>query len=249
MSYGKSIKQLAKLIKESNHFFALTGAGISTDSGVPDFRSPGTGMWENVDPLKTSSVDALYNNPRLFYEEGFSRFIKISSAEPNQGHYMLVRMEELGYLKGLVTQNVDGLHVRAGSKNVWEVHGHLRTGYCLGCKKKYPFEELVHQVELKRIPPICHNCHSMLRPDVVLFGDPMPAFFLELHQRIQGECDFMLVIGSSLVVYPIADLPRFADKMSIVNNQPTDHDQVAEVVIRENTSKVLTDLVQELEKR
>jgi len=248
VSDNEKTKKLANLIRKSKNLYVLTGAGISTDSGVPDFRSPGTGMWENVDPIATSSVDALYNNPRLFYEEGFSRFIKISSAKPNQGHYMLSRLEELGFLKGLVTQNVDGLHVKAGSKNVWEVHGHLRSGYCLGCKKKYPFEELVQQVELKRIPPICHNCYSMLRPEVVLFGDPMPQFFLELHQKIQRECDFMLVVGSSLVVYPIADLPRLAGKMSIINKQPTDHDPEAEIVIRENISAVLTDLVEELER-
>ncbi|MFO7952578.1 MAG: NAD-dependent protein deacylase [Bacillota bacterium] len=247
MSNNQKVKQLAELIRGSNNFYVLSGAGISTGSGVPDFRSPGTGMWEKVDPIATSSVDALYNNPRLFYEEGFSRFIKISSAEPNQGHYMLARLEELGYLKGIITQNVDGLHVKAGSKNVWEVHGHLRSGYCLGCKKKYPFEELVQQVELKRIPPICHNCHSMLRPEVVLFGDPMPTFFLELHQKIQRECDFMLVVGSSLVVYPIADFPRLSDRMSIINKQPTDYDQAAEVVIRENISEVLSELVEELE--
>lgn len=247
MNYKGKIKNLARLFRENGRLYVLTGAGISTDSGVPDFRSPGTGMWEKVDPIATSSVDALYNNPRLFYEEGFSRFAKISSAVPNQGHYMLARLEDLGYLKGLVTQNVDGLHVKAGSKNVWEVHGHLRTGYCLGCKKKYSFEQLVQQVELKRIPPICHNCHSMLRPDVVLFGDPMPSFFLELHQEIQKECDFMLVIGSSLVVYPIADLPRLAGKMAIINKQPTDFDQLSEVVIREDISKTLTDLVGELE--
>jgi len=127
------------------------------------------------------------------------------------------------------------------------VHGHLRTGYCLGCKKKYPFEELVHQVELKRIPPVCHNCYGMLRPDVVLFGDPMPTFFFELQHKIQMECDFMLVVGSSLVVYPVADLPRLTRNMAIINNQPTDYDPRAEVVIREDISKTLTDLKRELE--
>ncbi len=247
MEYLEKIARLAELIKENERFYVLTGAGISTASGVPDFRSPGTGLWEKVDPIATSSVDVLHNNPRLFYEAGFSRFTRLSSAEPNQGHYMLVRLEELGYLKGLVTQNVDGLHVKAGSKNVWEVHGHLRSGYCLGCKMKYPFEELVHQVDLKHIPPVCHNCHSTLRPDVVLFGDPMPDFFLDLYQEIQRDCDFMLVVGSSLVVYPVADLPRLAGKMAIINNQPTDYDQRSEVAISEDISKVLNDLVKELE--
>ncbi len=249
MEYAEKIEHLSELIKENKRFYVLTGAGISTASGVPDFRSPGTGLWEKIDPIATSSVDVLYDNPRLFYEAAFSRFAKISSAEPNQGHYMLARLEEMGYLKGLITQNIDGLHVRAGSKNVWEVHGHLRSGYCLGCKKKYPFEELVQQVELKRIPPICHNCHSMLRPEVVLFGDPMPSYFFELNLRVQTDCEFMLVVGSSLVVYPVADLPRLAGKMAIINNQQTDYDGKSEVVIREDISQVLEDLVEALENK
>ncbi len=247
MNYEDKIGKLVELIKEHDRFYVLTGAGVSTDSGVPDFRSPGTGLWEKVDPIATSSVDTLYNNPRLFYEAGFTRFAKIASARPNNGHYVLARLEELGYLKGLITQNVDGLHVKAGSKNVWEVHGHLRSGYCLGCKKKYPFEELVHQVELKRIPPVCHNCYGTLRPDVVLFGDPMPDFFFELQYTIQEDCEFMLVVGSSLVVYPVADLPRLAGKLAIINLQPTDYDSRSELVIRDNTSKVLCDLLDRVE--
>jgi len=243
MKYEDKIEKLVELIKEHNRFYVLTGAGVSTDSGVPDFRSPGTGLWEKVDPIAVSSVDTLHNNPRLFYEAGFTRFARIASAEPNKGHYALARLEKLGYLKGLVTQNIDGLHVKAGSKKVWEVHGHLRSGYCLGCKKKYPFEELVHQVELKRIPPVCHNCYGTLRPDVVLFGDPMPDFFFELQYTIQEDCEFMMVVGSSLVVYPVADLPRLAGKLAIINLQPTDYDPRSEVVIRENTSKVLGDIL------
>jgi len=249
MEYVEKINRLSELIKENDRFYVLTGAGISTASGVPDFRSPGTGLWEKIDPIATSSVEVLYSNPRLFYEAAFTRFAKISSAEPNNGHYMLTRLEELGYLKGLITQNIDGLHVRAGSKKVWEVHGHLRSGYCLGCDEKYSFEELVQQVELKRIPPVCHNCHNMLRPEVVLFGDPMPAFFFDLNREIETGCDFMLVVGSSLVVYPVADLPRLAGKMAIINNQPTDYDHRSEIVIREDISQVLRDLVKVLENK
>jgi NAD-dependent deacetylase len=247
MDYTEQIEQLADLIKVHKNIYVLTGAGISTDSGIPDFRSPGTGLWEKIDPIAVSSADVLQNNPRLFFESGFSRFNRITLAEPNEGHYKLARLEELGYFKGLVTQNIDSLHIKAGSQKVWEVHGHLRTGYCLGCKKKYPFEELAQQVASDNIPPLCHNCQSMLRPEVVLFGDPMPAFFFELQHRIQNECDFMLVVGSSLVVYPVADLPRLAKKIAIINLQPTDYDRKAEVVIRDSISKVLNDLLQKLE--
>lgn len=247
MNYMEQIEHLAELVREHENVYVLTGAGISTDSGIPDFRTPGTGLWQKIDPIAVSSADVLQSNPRLFYETGFSRFATIASADPNEGHLKLARLEEIGYIKGLVTQNIDGLHIKAGSKKVWEVHGHLRTGYCLGCKKKYPFEELVQQVEDKHIPPTCHLCSSMLRPEVVLFGDPMPEFFFELQHKIQDECDFMLVIGSSLVVYPVADLPRLVKNMAIINLQPTDYDQKAEVVVRENSSRALSDLLRILE--
>ena len=247
MSYAEAIAALAGLIKASKGFFVLTGAGMSTESGVPDFRSPGTGLWEKMDPMVVSSLDVLRKDPRLFYEAGFGRFAKISLAEPHEGHRILAKMEEREYLKGLVTQNIDGLHVKAGSKNVWEVHGNLRSGHCLSCKKRYPFEELVQQVELKHIPPTCHNCFGTLRPDVVLFGDPMPALFFQLQEKLAQECDLMLVVGSSLVVYPVAELPLLAKKIAIINHQPTAFDDQAKVVIRESCRQALIDLYNKLE--
>ena len=152
MNYIAQIREAAELIRESAHCYCLTGAGMSTESGIPDFRSPG-GLWQEIDPIKTSSAEVLYNNPRVFYEVAFTRFARITRAEPNAGHRSLARLEQMGYLKGLVTQNIDGLHVKAGSQRVWEVHGHLRSGYCLCCQKRYPFEILVEQVEGKQIPP------------------------------------------------------------------------------------------------
>ncbi|HOB29158.1 MAG: NAD-dependent protein deacylase [Dethiobacteria bacterium] len=246
MDYQDQIARAAALIKESTGFYGLTGAGISTESGIPDFRTPGEGIWEKVDPITTSSVEVLQNNPRLFYESAFNRFASITLAEPHEGHYALAKMEQMGFLKGLVTQNIDGLHVKAGSRNIWEVHGHLRSGYCQGCKKRYSFEELVHQVELKRIPPICRNCFDVLRPDVVLFGDPMPPLFYEAEETLRNNCDLMLVAGSSLVVYPVAYLPRLAKRLIIINLMPTEYDHIAEIVIREKCSKALQDLVEKL---
>jgi len=246
MNYNDQIEQAAALIKESSGFYCLTGAGLSTESGIPDFRTPGTGIWEKVDPIKTASVEVLQSNPRLFYEAAFNRFASITLAEPNPGHYALARMEEMGYLKGVVTQNIDGLHVKAGSRKVWEVHGHLRSGYCQGCKKRYSFEELVQQVELKRIPPVCRNCFNVLRPDVVLFGDPMPPLFYDAEDTLRRNCDLMLVAGSSLVVYPVAYLPGLAKKLIIINLQPTGYDCVAELVIREKCGKALHDIAERL---
>lgn len=243
MEYQEAIKQAAQLIKANNGFYALTGAGMSTESGIPDFRSPGTGLWEKIDPIATSSADVLYKNPKLFYEVGFTRFVTISGAEPNPGHYALAGLEDLGLMKGLVTQNIDGLHVRAGSKKVWEVHGHLRTGSCLGCKRRYPFTVLVQQVEQKSIPPLCEHCSGMLRPDVVLFGDQMPKLFFEARETLEKDCDLLLVAGSSLVVYPVADLPRLAKHLIIINLEPTAYDIEADVVIREKCGRALTELL------
>ncbi len=247
MKYHDSIARAAALIRGSTGVYALTGAGMSTESGIPDFRSPGTGLWEKVDPIKTSSAEVLYSNPRLFYETGFARFACIAQADPNPGHFALARLEKLGFLKGLVTQNIDGLHVKAGQKKIWEVHGHLRTGYCLSCHRRYPFQELVQQVELKRLPPVCRSCSGMLRPDVVLFGDPMPELFFEASNIIGSKCELMLVVGSSLVIYPVADLPRLARRLIIINLQPTPYDHRAEVVIREKCGVVLQDLVSAVE--
>lgn len=247
MEYAAQMEQIAALIRENPNFYALTGAGMSTESSIPDFRSPGTGLWEKIDPIKTSSAEVLYNDPRLFYEVGFTRFPVIASAEPNPGHFAMARLEELGYLKGLVTQNIDGLHVKAGSQKVWEVHGHLRSCHCSGCKKGYPFEELAGQVERKQIPPSCPSCFKMLRPDVILFGDPMPSLFFEAESILSNGCDLLLVAGSSLVVYPVAYLPRLAKKLVIINLEPTDYDSRAAVVVREKCGKALRDLLQRLE--
>lgn len=246
MDYRDQIERAAALIKKSTGFYALTGAGLSTESGIPDFRTPGEGIWEKFDPIKTSSVEVLRDNPRVFYESAFNRFASITMAEPNPGHHALARMEEMDFLRGLVTQNIDGLHVKAGTRRIWEVHGHLRSGYCQGCKKRYPFEELVQQVELKRIPPVCRNCFDVLRPDVVLFGDPMPPIFYEAEDTLRNNCDLMLAAGSSLVVYPVAYLPRLAKRLIIINLLPTEYDADAEIVIREQCGKALHDLSEAL---
>lgn len=247
MDYRSSIERVAKLIKESPLFYALTGAGISTESGIPDFRSPGTGIWEKVDPFATSTVHVLQENPALFYEAGFSRFAEMIQAEPNRAHHALKQMEDHGYLKGIITQNIDSLHWKAGSRRVWEVHGHLRTCHCQGCCQRFSFEVLVEKVAGGQIPPPCPRCSGILRPDVVLFGDTMSPAFFEAEEVLRKGCDLMMVIGSSLVVYPVADLVRFARKLVIINAQETNYDYRAEVVIREKCGQVLTDIVKALE--
>lgn len=249
MHYREKLESTAALIKNSAHTYILTGAGISTESGLPDFRSPGTGVWEKTDPMKTSTQQVLFENPRLFYEAGFARFAGMIDAEPNDGHYALAEMERLGLVRGIITQNIDGLHIKAGSKKVWEVHGHLRSCHCLGCSQPYHFQALVEQLQNGQNPPLCMDCGGMLRPDVVLFGDPMAESFFDAQSVLQRGCDLMMVVGSSLMVYPVASLPRLARKLAIVNLQPTSYDSRAEVVIREKCGKVLQDLLEILKQQ
>lgn len=242
MNYQRKINLLAQRIKDGKRVFALTGAGISTASGIPDYRSPGTGLWEKINPEKSASVTALRQNPEYFYRQNLLRWAQLESANPNEGHIALAKLEEKGYLMGVITQNIDGLHQKAGSKKVWELHGEVRTCRCSQCQEQYQFGMLVDQFQRGVIPPVCPSCQGMLRPNVVLFEDPMPEAFYQASQVLTG-CDFLLVVGTSLQVYPAASLPQKARRIGIVNLMETPYDSMADVVIRENAGQVLSDLV------
>jgi len=246
MTYWDKVHKVAELLRLPGPNFALTGAGVSTESGIPDFRSAGTGLWENRDPINTASVAALRRDPADFYKNNFFLFTKCNGAQPNAAHLGIARLEKLGYLVGVITQNVDGLHQKAGSRRVWEVHGHLRSCHCLSCKESYPFSELSGQFSGGINPPICKKCGGVLRPDVVLFGDPMSEDYYNSVMALTG-CQLMLVAGSSLQVHPVAALPEYARRLVIINRDPTSWDEVAEVVINESVGKVFNDLLTELE--
>jgi NAD-dependent deacetylase len=243
---GKKLRKLAEMIVNTKGVYVLTGAGVSTESGIPDFRSPGEGLWEKIDPIKYTTVQVLHEDPERFYRVGFVRFLKLKKAKPNRSHYALAVLEKHGYLQGLITQNIDGLHSLAGSKNVWEIHGHLRSCRCLNCAKEHPWETLSVQLEEEHIPPLCPQCKGMLRPNVVLFGDPMPHFFFELERELRKKCSLLIVIGSSLEVYPAAGLPRYADELVIINKQPTPYDLNACLVFHENCGEILIHLLDTL---
>jgi len=245
MTYQKKLEEAARLIQTHQKVYALTGAGISTESGLPDFRSPGTGLWTKVDPTKYSTAQVLYENPDKFFRFGFERFYNLRKAEPNRGHFALAWMEKERLLQGVITQNIDGLHYKAGSEKVWEVHGHLRTGYCIDCTKEVLFEELMTQHEQNVIPPKC-TCGGMLRPSVVLFGDSLGDAFAKAEQTLSWGCDLMLVVGSSLTVYPVASLPSWASRLILINLQPTPFDNDADVLIQDESGKALEDLVEQL---
>ena len=164
------IKKACEMIRNSSKTMVLTGAGVSTESGIPDFRSPNTGLWENMDPMEALSTTVLYNNPKKFYSEGFKMILGMTNAKPNKAHIALAEMERLGYIKGVITQNIDNLHHNAGSKYVLEVHGNTREGSCLNCGTKVGIGEIEEKVLKGEIPPKCDSCGGTLRPDVVFFG-------------------------------------------------------------------------------
>lgn len=239
------IKESAELIKKSRHTLVLTGAGISTESGIPDYRSKGTGLWEKYDPIQKASLSALMRNPKEFYEFNLPLWSSYIDAKPNIAHKVLALMEEQGLIYGVITQNIDGLHIKAGSKKVWEVHGHLRTCHCMECGRSYPFAELKEQYEKGLNPPRCRKCSGMLRPDVVLFEDPMGKDYYQALEALRG-CDLLIVVGSSLQVYPVADMPGYAEKLIIINREPTPWDKKATLVFHSSAGEYFTKLAREL---
>ena len=247
MDFEEKISNLAGLVRQaSGRAFALTGAGVSTESGIPDYRSPGTGLWTKHDPAKTASLSALRRDPALFYSTNLKRWTSYSAVKPNRAHYALARLEKLRHLVGVITQNIDGLHIKAGSKRVWEVHGHLRTCRCLQCRRQYPFEELTCQVESGLNPPLCPDCRGVLRPDVVLFEDSMSSDYHRAEKALSG-CQLLLVAGSSLQVYPVAGLPVLARHVAVINQEATPWDERASLVIRGSAGEILDALARVLE--
>ncbi|MBO8129316.1 MAG: NAD-dependent deacylase [Peptococcaceae bacterium] len=237
------IQEIAGLLTKARTAFALTGAGISTESGIPDFRSPGKGLWVSTQLMDVLTSEVLQNEPERFYKAAMPLLAEFAAAEPNPAHRALAELERLGHIYGIITQNIDGLHQRAGSQRVWEVHGHLRTGSCVCCGRKQPFARLQKSYEEGEIPPRCPACGHMLRPDVVMFNEPLARDFFDVHDLLYGGCDLMLVVGSSLTVYPAAGLVTLARDLVIINLQPTPYDEQARVVIREKAGEVLPKIV------
>lgn len=245
-AYQKVAALLQSIKNKKGSALALTGAGISTESGIPDFRSPGSGLWEQMDPMETLSVQVLKGRPKEFYARGFRLLTSMRDASPNLAHQILAGLEEAGYIQGVITQNIDNLHHQAGSRQVWEVHGNTREAYCLSCRWRGPLSELEQQVAQGAIPPRCPLCGGIARPAVVLFGDPMPEAFNEALEAVK-KADLLLVVGSSLSVYPVAYLPELVRQLVIINLTPTPQDYRAEVVLHEKASRALAEIYDRLE--
>lgn len=240
------IVRLAEKVKKYKGMMVLTGAGISTESGIPDFRSPETGLWTKIDPMKALSVTALRSDPAAFYRYLLNNLFEPAiSAKPNPAHYALARLEEKGWVHGVITQNIDSLHYRAGSKTVYEIHGHMRTGHCQYCGRKEDFAAVMERAKRGELPPRC-RCGGVIRPDVVLFEDPMPGTFQDALAAISFH-RFLLVVGSSLEVAPACYLPSYAEEFAMLNKTPTALDHHATVAIYGKAGEVLPELVKYLE--
>jgi NAD-dependent deacetylase len=244
LSHSQRIDKLAGLIRSASSVVALTGAGISVPSGIPDFRSPGTGLWANVDPMEVAHIDAWREDPERFWGFYGQRFTTLEGKQPNGAHDALVELERMGLLDAVITQNIDMLHRKAGSATVVEVHGTIEHSSCLACGAQYPLDEVRERIaDSPAGVPAC-DCGEPLKPDVVLFGEFLPEPALEAAYAYAGGAGVLLCVGSSLEVHPIAQLPDVTRQnggdVAVVTQGPTPWDDRAAV-------KLDGDVVQELE--
>lgn len=242
----EEIERAAALLAAAHHGVALTGAGVSAESGIPTFRGEG-GLWTQYDPVKVASIESFLADPAAYWTVARERGRAALVAKPNPGHVALADLEAAGRLVGVVTQNTDGLHQAAGSKHVVELHGSGRTVECLTCGRLEPRADVQARLDTE-MPPRCRHCGgSVLKPTVVLFGEPMPAVAVEQAFDLASAADVMLVAGSSLVVFPAAEVPlvalRSGAKLIVVNAEPTPIDRLVEVVIRGRSGEVLPEIV------
>jgi len=238
-----SIGFAAELICKSKHTVILTGAGISTPSGIPDFRSEGTGLWSYDEPLEVASLSTFRYHPERFFEWMRPLVIRIINAQPNPAHIAIARMEQAGYVKAVITQNIDNLHQKAGSSHVYETHGSLASLTCTQCFQRTSSDPFIRPLIENGQIPYCQKCGSILKPNVILFGEQMPYDAWQAAQLTARSCDLMLVAGSSLEVLPVASLPMQAlDRgahLVIVNQTPTYLGVRADVLILEDVARVI----------
>jgi NAD-dependent deacetylase len=223
---------LAELIGESGCTVALTGAGVSVPSGIPDFRTPETGIWANVDPMKVAHIDVFERDPARFWAYYRPRFHSLGDKRPNGAHEALAALERRGVLEGVITQNIDRLHRAAGSQNVVEVHGSIETSSCTRCAASYGIDEIDGLFDDEGVAR-CTTCRGAVKPDVVLFGELLPESAMTMATRLAERADLMICAGSSLAVHPAAGLPRLTlehgGRLAIVTKGPTPYDDAAEL--------------------
>jgi len=235
---------LAELLAVSERAVVLTGAGISVPSGIPDFRSPGTGMWEGVDPMEVAHIDAWRRDPDRFWSFYGARFASLVDKRPNRAHTVVAELERRGRVQAVITQNIDRLHRAAGSERLLEIHGSIESSLCPRCGGRTGIDDVVALLAGGDGAPECPACVAPLKPDVVLFGELLPADVMAEAERLALEADLMVCIGSSLTVHPAAGLPqltlRAGGKLAIVTESATPLDDRAAV-------KLTGDVVVELD--
>ena len=236
-------ERLAEMLRESSSTVVLTGAGVSVPSGIPDFRSPGTGLWENVDPMEVAHIDAFHRDTARFWRYYRPRFHELGSKRPNPAHQALAQLETRGMVEAIITQNIDRLHRAAGSERVIEVHGSIETSSCTSCGDRVGIDEVESLFSDEGVA-LCRGCGGKVKPDVVLFGEFLPEHAMAEATALCEDAELILCVGSSLEVYPVAGLPSVAlnrgARLAIVTKGPTPYD-------RDATVKLDGDVVDELE--
>ncbi len=241
-----ALEKAAHLLRNARMAVALTGAGFSTPSGIPDFRSKGTGLWERDDPMRVASLTAFRDHPERFYEWLHGLSTSIWKAEPNAAHLALSELERAGVIKAVITQNIDGLHQIAGSSNVYELHGSMRTMTCMRCHLTHKTDVFMQPFVESGILPRCPACNGLLKPDIVLFEEMLPADTWNKAEVYCNNCDLILVSGSSLEVVPASQLPFQAidhgARLIINNHTPTYLDPYADVILRDDLAQVIPEI-------
>lgn len=245
-----NIEYAAELLQKAKYAIVLTGAGISTPSGIPDFRSDGTGLWSRDEPMEVASLSTFRTDPERFFTWFRPLASQIYYAEPNPAHIALTKLEKAGRIRSVITQNIDALHYKAGSENVIEMHGTLRTLSCTQCFQQAEAEGYIKSFIEQGELPHCPVCNGLMKPDVILFGEQLPQQAWYDAQRECRLCDLMLVAGSSLEVLPVAGLPMQAiDRgahLVILNNATTYLNVRADVVIQENIAAIIPAIVEQV---
>jgi NAD-dependent deacetylase len=241
-----TIARLAEALREDGPAVVLTGAGVSTESGIPDFRSP-SGVWAQFDPLEYASLDAFRRDPEKVWRFYAPRFSMLTDAEPNPAHLALAELEELGHVRTIVTQNIDLLHRRAGSRDVIEVHGSIATSTCPACGREYRLDAVLPLLDAGDGAPRCTACGAVLKPGVVFFGELLPRVAIDRAHEVAREASLCLVVGSTLEVHPVAELPletmRAGGRLAIVNRGPTALDGRATIRLEGLAGELLPQVV------
>jgi NAD-dependent deacetylase len=239
----REIRIASELIRATRKGVALTGAGISTPSGIPDFRSSGSGLWTRYDPMEVASLTAFRYKPENFYEWLRPLARQMAQAQPNPAHIALARLEQAGHILNVITQNIDGLHQRAGSQEVYEVHGTFQSLTCTGCYRHFSAKGYIEPYIEAGLIPRCPKCSQVLKPDVILFEEQLPVRTWMRAQQAIRQCELILVAGSSLEVSPVSNLPFEAvennAKLIIINQSPTYLDLRASVVLRGDVAEII----------